>query len=178
MIIDVVFLVVVIWAIIKGYQKGLIIALFSIISLMVGLAAAIKLSSLAASMLKNSVNISSKWLPVVSFIVVFLLALLLVRFLATALEKMIELAMLGWLNRLGGIILYVVLYTLILSIVLFYSEKIDLINNETITASKTHPYIQPWGPWAINGIGKVIPVFNNMFHELEEFFGKAGAYHK
>ena len=178
MIIDVLFIILVIWAIIKGYQKGLIIALFSIVSLMVGLAAAIKLSTLAASILKDSVNISSKWLPVVSFVVVFLLVLLLVRFLATALEKMIELALLGWLNRLGGILLFVILYTVIFSIVLFYFDKINLLSDETLAASKTHPYIQPWGPWAINSIGKVIPLFHNMFHELEEFFGKAATMKK
>ena len=178
MIIDFLFLLLVIWAIIKGYQKGLIIALFSIVSLMVGLAAAIKLSTIAASFLKDSVNISSKWLPVVSFVVVFLLVLLLVRFVATALEKMVELALLGWLNRLGGIILFVILYTVIFSIVLFYSDKINLLSDETLAGSKTFPYIQPWGPWAINGIGKVIPLFQNMFRELEEFFGKAASLKK
>jgi membrane protein required for colicin V production len=90
---------------------------------------------------------------------------------AAAIEKTIELAMLGWLNRIGGILLYAALYTIILSVVLFYLEKINLLTQEAVAASATHKYLQSLGPRAINGIGVVIPFFKNMFHELERFFG-------
>ena len=63
MIIDLAFLVMLLFAIIKGLQKGLIIGLFSLIAFIVGLAAALKLSSVVASYLDNSTTISSKWLP-------------------------------------------------------------------------------------------------------------------
>src|SRR2546422_8153011 len=114
MIIDIVFTILILMAVIKGYRRGFIIAVFSIIALMVGLAAAIKLSTLVAAYIKDSVNVSAKWLPVISFVLVFLLAVLLVKLGATAIEKTIEFAMLGWVNRLAGILLYLVLYTVIL----------------------------------------------------------------
>lgn len=170
MLIDVIFLIVLILAIVKGFSKGLIVALFSLLALFVGLAAAIKLSTIAAEYLKDAVNVAAKWLPFISFIVVFVLAVLLVRLAAAAIEKGVELALLGWLNKIGGIILYVLLYVTVFSVLLFYGDKMQLISAETIAASKTWPYIAPWGPKAIEAIGKLIPWFSNMFAELEAFF--------
>ncbi len=171
MIIDLVFALLMLLAIYKGYRTGLIVAIFSIVALLVGLAAAVKLSTLVAAYLDNSLNVSARWLPVISFIGVFIAAVFLVRLGAAAIEKTIELAMLGWLNRIGGILLYAALYTIILSVLLFYLEKINLLTQEAVAASATHKYLQSLGPRAINAIGVVIPFFKNMFHELEKFFG-------
>ena len=49
MIIDLMAAIAVVFAIIKGYSKGLIVALFSVAGFIVGLAAALKLSSLVAA---------------------------------------------------------------------------------------------------------------------------------
>lgn len=171
MIIDIVFALLMLLAIYKGYRRGLIVAIFSIIALLVGLAAAVKLSTLVAAYLDNSLNVSARWLPVISFILVFIAAVFIVRLGAAAIEKTIELAMLGWLNRIGGILLYAALYTIILSVLLFYLEKINLLTQEAVLASATHKYLQSLGPRAINAIGVVIPFFKNMFHDLERFFG-------
>ncbi len=178
MIIDILFAIIIITALVKGYSKGFIVAVFSVIGLMVGLAAAIKLSAVVATHLKDSVNLSLKWLPVVSFIVVFLAAILLVRFGAAALQKAVELVMLGWLNRLAGIVLYSLLYIIIFSVVLFYLEKVHFITQESISNSYTYHFIQPWGPRAIESLGIVLPFFKNMFHELKTFFEAVAAKEK
>lgn len=170
MLIDIVFIIILVMAIFKGLRKGLILAIFSIIALLVGLAAAIKLSAVTAVYLKDSVNLSAKWLSVLSFVLVFMLAVIIVRLAARAIEKSVEWAQMGWINRIGGILLYASLYIIILSTVLFYLEKIHLITTETIADSATFNFIQPWGPNAINGLGKIIPAFRNMFFELEQFF--------
>lgn len=171
MIIDILFAIIVILALIKGYRNGVVVAIFSVIGLLVGLAAAIKLSTLVAEYLKDAVNISGKWLPVISFAIVFLAAVMLVRLGAAAIQKTLELVMLGWINRLAGIILYFMLYTIIFSVILFYADKVHLLTTATIVSSGTYNFIQPWGPRAIDSLGVVLPFFKNMFHELEQFFG-------
>ncbi len=172
MLIDLVFVAIVLLALVKGYTRGLIIAVFSLVALIAGAAAAVKLSALVASWLKSSIHAGARWLPVIAFVLVFLAVVLLVRLGAKALEKMVEMALLGWANRVAGMLLYFVVYTVILSIALFYAEKVHLIAAETIAGSKTYPFIQPWGPKLMDGIGRVVPFFSNMFHELEVFFAK------
>lgn len=170
MIIDIVVALFIILAVIKGYRQGLIVALFSVIAFIVGLAAALKLSVVVAGYIGNAVNISDKWLPIISFAVVFFIVVLLVRLGAKFIEKSVELAMLGWLNKLGGILLYAGLYILIFSILIFYADQLGFIKPETKNESVTYAYVQPWGPKLMEGLGKIIPIFKGMFKDLEDFF--------
>lgn len=168
--IDIIFALVMILAIVKGYQKGLVIALFSIIALIVGLAAALKLSAVVAVYLQRNVTISANWLPVISFALVFFAVVFLVHLGGKLIEKTFELALLGWANRLGGILLYAILYTIIFSVFLFYAGKMEVFEKATIEASQTYPLVQPLGPKVIDGLGKVLPIFKDMFMQLESFF--------
>ena len=170
MLIDIIFISLLVLALWKGFSKGFIVALFSVIALFVGLAAAMKLSAVAAELLKDTMEVSARWLAFLSFFLVFILAVFLVRLGAAAIEKMVEAMMLGWVNRLAGILLYAMMYTVILSVIIFYLEKVHLFSEASLASSKTYPFIRPWGPAAINGIGVIFPFFKNMFLELGNFF--------
>lgn len=170
MLIDFIFAALLIMALIKGYKKGFIIAIFSVIAFILGLAAALKLSAVVAEYLKDSVNVSAKWLPFLAFIIIFFVVVILVRLGAKLIEKAFQVVLLGWLNRIGGILLYAVLYLIILSIFIFYAEKLHLLQPSTIQNSQTYTFIQPWGPKVMDNFGKLIPPFKDMFTELGDFF--------
>ena len=172
MLIDIIFAIIIVLAVIKGFQKGLIVALFSFVAFFIGLAAALKLSAVVAGYLGKSVNISNQWLPIISFAVVFIIVIILVRLGAKMIEKSVQAVMLGWLNRVGGIIFFLAIYITIFSVLLFYAVQLNLLQPETINKSVSYEYVQPWGPKVINAIGQVIPIFKNMFAELEEFFAR------
>jgi membrane protein required for colicin V production len=172
MVIDIVLLVMLVMAVIKGLQRGIIVAVFSLIGLIVGIAAALKLSVLVAGWLEDSTNISSRWLPAISFLLVFVVVVLLIRLVANLIEASVKLALLGWVNKIGGALLYMIIYTLSYSVLLFFLVQLKLISEKTIAESVTYTYVEPWGPVVINGIGKIIPLFKDMFTELENFFGK------
>jgi membrane protein required for colicin V production len=170
MILDILFLVAVVLGAIKGLQRGFIIGIFSLIAIVVGLAAALKLSAIAAVYLEDSVNISSRWLPIVSFIGVFIVVVVVVRLVANILQKTVEFAFLGWLNRLGGALLYILLFSIVFSVLMFFAEQSHLIKEKTIADSKTYSWVEPIGPYIINGIGNVVPIFKDMFRQLQAFF--------
>lgn len=175
MLIDIIFAIIIVLAVIKGFQKGLIVALFSFVAFFIGLAAALKLSAVVAGYLGKSVNISNQWLPIISFAVVFIIVIILVRLGAKMIEKSVQAVMLGWLNRVGGIIFFLAIYITIFSVLLFYAGQLNLLQPETISKSVSYKYVQPLGPKIINAFGQVIPVFKDMFAQLEEFFGGLSA---
>jgi membrane protein required for colicin V production len=170
MLIDIIFAVFVVLALVKGYQSGLVVGLFSLVAVIIGLAAAMKLSTVVAGYIGRSVKVSDAWLPFISFVVVFLVVVLLIRMGARAIEKTVEMAMLGWVNKIGGIVFFVALYTVVFSVLLFYAEQMNMVKPETIHQSATYSFVQPWGPKAINGFASIIPIFKDMFGELEQFF--------
>lgn len=170
MIIDIIFLLLIALACYKGYTKGFIIAIFSVLGFIIGLAAALKLSTTVAAKLSEHTNLG-KWLPVLSFLLVFIGVVVLVNIAGKLIQKTFESIMLGWANRIAGIILYTILYSIIFSVFIFYAVQLLFIKIETLQTSLTYPYLQPLGPKVIGGFGIVIPWFKNMFAELEAFFG-------
>ena len=170
MFVDIIGLILLVWATFKGLRNGLIVGLFSFFAFIIGLAAALKLSAVAAEYIGTNTNIGKRWLPFIAFTAVFLIVVFLVRLGAKAIEGVLRIAMLGWLNKLGGIVLYTLLYFFIFSIILFYTAQLHLIKNETLETSVLYPYLQPLAPKIINALGSLLPFFQNMFSELEAFF--------
>jgi membrane protein required for colicin V production len=168
--IDIIFAILILMAVIKGIRKGLAVAVFSIIAYIVGLAAALKLSALVAVYLQQHISISNKWLPFISFALVFLLVVILVNWSGKLIEKSFEMVFLGWANKLGGVLVYVLLYSIIYSVLLFYAEKIKLFTAESIGQSIIYPYLRPWAPAVIEGFAVLIPWFKDSFKQLEDFF--------
>jgi membrane protein required for colicin V production len=170
MLIDLAFAALLILAIIKGYQKGLILAIFSILAFIIGLTAALKLSAVVAAYLQDNITVSSRWLPFIAFVLVFLIVVLLVRLGAGLIEKTFQVLLLGWANRIGGILLYTALYLIILSIFIFYAEKLKLLQPASIQSSVTYAFIEPWGPKLMDKIGSLVPMFKDTFTQLGDFF--------
>jgi membrane protein required for colicin V production len=78
---------------------------------------------------------------------------LLAKIGAKIIEKSLQLVMLGWLNKLAGIFLFASLYIIILSIVLFYFDRLGFIKPETFATSKSYFLIKPWAPKFIEILG-------------------------
>lgn len=174
MLIDIIALALFLLALFKGLRKGLIVALFSFLAYFIGLAAALKLSVAMAEYIGSNVTVSQRWLPFIAFLLVFLAVVLLVRLGAKLLEGLVQTVLLGWANRLGGFLLYVLVYFFIYSILLFYAAQLHLIKPATIQSSSTYDWIEPYAPGLISWLGAVVPLFKNMFAELLRFFAAAG----
>lgn len=168
--IDILFYIILLLAVIKGWRRGLLVALFSVVCCLLGLAAAVKLSAAVAAHLGSGLQISSRWLPVIAFILVFTAVALLVRWFANLLENVLKMVFLEWLNKLGGILLFILLYISIYSVILFYGTHAQIISANAVNASHVYPLIAPWGPGVIHFIEKFIPFGQDMFAVLETFF--------
>lgn len=172
MAIDILFAVIMAFAVYKGFTRGLIVAVFSLVAFILGMAAALKLSAVLAEYLAGH-GMHGRWWPVLCFIGIFLAVVILVRIGAAALEKVVQWSMLGWINRLGGIILYAAVYVIIYSVLLWLANQLYWLSPEMKLQSAVYPYIEPIGPKMMEQMGKIIPVFRDVFAELEGFFEKA-----
>lgn len=170
MFIDLVVLITVVLALVKGYSKGVIMALFNTLSLIIGLAAAVKFSAIIAPVISEKLDTGEQFTPIISFLLIFIAVLLVIRFVGKALEKTFETASIGFINRASGALLYLLVYLSVLSVLFFYIEKTGLVRKEVQEASITWEWIMPWGPAVLDGIGLLIPYFKNMFDTLNDFF--------
>ncbi|HSK12805.1 MAG TPA: CvpA family protein [Phnomibacter sp.] len=172
MFIDVLVIIAVGMALFKGYSKGLIMALFSTLGLLIGLAAAVRFSSIAAWYLSEEFDISPSYAPILAFLLVFMAATIIVRLIGKAVEKTLESIDIGFLNKVGGITLYLFLYLAVASVLVYYLEKTGILDDDLVQQSVTYHWIAPWGPMILDGLGLIIPWFRDMFDELNRFFDK------
>ena len=170
MVIDILFALTLLLAVFKGWSKGLIVGAFSLLGLILGAAAALKLSGQFALYMNREIGHPSPLWPVVAFVVIFLVVALVVRLVATMLEKALQLAMMGWINRVGGIILYGLAYVIIFSILVWFANQMYLIPPTMKAQSRTYDWIAPLGPRVVSLSGKLIPWFRDNFEQLETFF--------
>ena len=170
MFIDIPYFIMLLLAAYKGYNKGLIVAVFSFVGMIVGLAAAIKLSAFVGNWLHTNTHISATWLPGLSFIVVFIGFVILIRLIAGILRKSVQFMLMGWADKLGGVLLYAALYTMIFSVVLFYALQLKVLTEESIATSKCYGFVKPWASFVMNSLGKVFPIFKGLFTQLENYF--------
>ncbi len=168
--IDAAFAIIVCIGIFKGWRKGLVSALCSLLGFIIGIAAALKLSGSLARWLTVEYPSSAKWVPFVSFTLVFLLTVLAVRFIGKSVETVLNTAQIGWLNKLGGVVIYAFLYIIVYSVFLFFLIRLKIIETAATENSVTYSYLQPIPSRAMKTIGECIPFFKNTFQDLQQFF--------
>lgn len=154
-------------AVFRGLREGFIKALCAFVGMILGLAAAMKLSAvLAQRWFENP----APWVPFACFIIVFLVVVFAVHLIGRLIEGSMKLVMMGWLNRLMGVVLYVLLYAVIASVILFYLGNLGWLSQDALDNSVLYPFFKPIGPIVVDKLSILIPVFKDVFTGLQEFF--------
>jgi len=124
-VIDLVFLILLLWAAYKGFTKGFIIQLATLAALLLGIVGAIKFSDITSGYIVKHFEISQQYLQILSFAITFIIIVILVHFLARLINKLLDAIALGIVNRILGIIFSVLKTAFIISIVLVLVNKAD-----------------------------------------------------
>lgn len=116
---------------VRGFKKGLIDQVVSIAALLLGIWVAIRFSDFTANLLITKFNFTSEYISVISFVITFAAAVVGVHFVGKLAEKLIDMVALGFVNRLAGFAVGVLLWGFILSVVLSVVDKFNLMSDET-----------------------------------------------
>ena len=127
-VLDIIILCFVALLLVNGIRKGFIISLASLIALVLGIYAAVFFSNYIRDLLVQHVHPSSTWLPILSFVITFLIVVIIVMLLAKALEKLVDVVGMGFLNKLAGAIFGVIKAVLLLSIIFYIIHSVDTEN--------------------------------------------------
>jgi len=124
--IDVVLAIILIIAAIQGFRKGFIVEIASLAALILGIWGAIKFSDWTAGFLSNTMDLHSKHIVTIAFIVTFIAIVVIIHLLGRMLDNVVKAVALGFLNRLAGIIFGVLKTAVILSIFLLLFDAVDV----------------------------------------------------
>lgn len=133
--IDIVFAVLLCYALYKGIKNGLFVELASLIALIAGIFVAIKFSYVVKNILEPKVTWEPKYIEIIAFALTFILVVVLIHLSAKLLTKIADFAYLGWINKLAGAIFSALKTILLLSIVILLFEKVNI--NNTLVKQET-----------------------------------------
>jgi len=140
-VIDVLLWVLLIVGAVRGFFKGLIMAMFNLLSYLAGVVVAVKFSRYASVRLDQWAPGLHRWWPILGFFLVFACVILLVRRAGKGVQNIAEGLALGWVNRLGGVLFYCLLYVTLYSIAIYYGAKLHLFGTATLKESSTYPFL-------------------------------------
>jgi membrane protein required for colicin V production len=100
--IDLIIALVLAWFAYRGYSKGLVIELVSLVALVLGIYVAMFFSDVTADFLVEYFNVGKKYLSLIAFVLTFILVVIGVVTIGRVLEKVIDILLLGFLNKLTG----------------------------------------------------------------------------
>lgn len=126
-VLDIILLICFVPAIITGIRKGFIAQVISIISIVAGVWLSFRFSELLSGWIGQWIHTSQSLLQVIAFIIILILVILAFTALGKLLEATIRIILLGWLNRLLGVIFAILKYVLIIGLILM---AFDWINSE------------------------------------------------
>lgn len=156
-IIDIIIVVLLILAAFSGFRNGLIVELASLAALVLGIWGAFEFSDITSEFLVENFNMQSRHLNIISFIITFIVIVILVHIVGHTINKIIEAAMLGFINRLAGLVFGVLKSALILSIILLVIDRVEddvnIIPDSKIANSKLYEPIRDFAP-------SIIPFIN------------------
>jgi membrane protein required for colicin V production len=123
-IFDIVFALLFCIALYSGIKQGLIMQVTALLAIFLGIYLAAKFSSMLAKWI-TGFGVGSQAVSIISFTLAFIGVIILARLAGHVVQKIVRIAMLGWLNRLLGAVFSLAKMAFLISITLFIINSVD-----------------------------------------------------
>jgi membrane protein required for colicin V production len=166
---DILFLLPLALFIVIGYRKGLIIEITTLIALLIGIIASLKLTFYIVEVFSNFFQ-KSPYLPYVAFVLVFICFYMLVYLIGKKADNLLKAMNLNFFNRIAGAILGGVKIILIFSFLVWLTDLTNLIPQSKLDKSFFYRYFHDFAPAVVSFISSMIPYVKGIIGEIEAFF--------
>jgi membrane protein required for colicin V production len=138
-ILDIILLICFIPAVIRGISKGFVEQLIALLSIIIGAWVAYHFGGTLSEWAAGYLQVNEKVLNVICFTLIIIVAVVLLFLVGRLITGVIKIVMLGWLNRLLGVVFALLKVALVLGLLvtLFTSlnDIFGLVKQETLDSS-------------------------------------------
>ena len=141
-IFDVIVIAALVWSAISGFSKGFVVQVFSLAALVLGVFIAYKLSHFVAGFISDSLSTDPAFTSVIAFAITFVGVWVLIYMAGKIAHQIVQVVMMGLINRILGVAFALLKVTLVLGILLVIFENLNagikILPQETIEKSVTY----------------------------------------
>ncbi len=128
-----------------GIKNGLVKQLVALAVVFFGIKLSIRFAAPVSEWVLQHLQISEFWAKTISFILVFFVVAIVLSLLGRIVEKILQITLLGWLNRLLGIVATFCLFALLLSVLAYFVDSanniLEFIPKEKLEESRFFPML-------------------------------------
>lgn len=142
----------------KGWKKGLILEVVTLLAFGVGIYGAMHFSDFTADHLQDFMEIKPQYLNTIAFVLTFILLAILVNIIGKLVTKAVHEMNLGFFNKLGGLAFGAAKGLLLCStfvLVLNNLQILGLVKEEVKKESYLYPYVEKTVPYLYKGFDLV-----------------------
>jgi membrane protein required for colicin V production len=159
---------------IKGFIRGIVIEIFTLVGMVVAYIIAIREMSFLSNLLVTKLHLPDILASSIAFLVLFIGIVFLFRWLAGALKLFARWTFIGWLDSLGGMIFGLFKGALIASLLILLISLLPLSSEiqKQQEASFLFKPIRSVAPLVFNTLKRIIPHSKDFYEELKESIKK------
>lgn len=162
MVIDIMLVITMLYGFYLGFSKGIISTVFSVVSLLFGVMAALKFGPATTDFLKKAFDSQNPLMFLAGMLLTFVVVMIIIRTIARALEGILKTANINVINQLMGGVLLSGFLIVLFSVLVWFGDQARVIDAGTKQTSLTYKYIEN-----IPGQAKEIAYrFKPMFEEF------------
>lgn len=147
-----------------GIKNGLVRQLVAVAVIYFGITLSLRFSAPVAQWIVEHVNMNEFWAKTVSFILVFFVVSLVLGLLGKLVEKIIQISLLGWLNKLLGIVASLFVFALVIAAIVYF---VDSANNMLNFIPKEKIEESQFYPWLLDFAKEIFPRFKEFTHSVQ-----------
>ncbi len=164
---DLILIIPLIAGAVRGFTKGLIMEVISFIAFILAIVGGFKLMDAGVGYISEHTNMSNNILPVVSFILIFILILLLVHFIGRLIKLLFHLTPLGMFDSIGGAVLGLIKWAFGVSLILWLCAILGF-TLPTETNSWVYQNLQGFAPMVIEKSKTLFPFIQELFDSVKD----------
>ncbi len=171
MAIDIILIIFTIYGFWVGFSRGIIGTVFTVLSYVFGVLAAMKLSPSVTRLLEEQFY-ASPFMFIAGFLLTFIGTMALLRLIGRSLEGVLKSVNINIVNQVMGGTLSAAFMILIFSVLMSFAEASKMVDDKTVQTSMSYPYVKQFPKQMKVVYEKAKPIFLTFWDESTEFMDR------
>jgi membrane protein required for colicin V production len=168
MLIDILFFATIAYGFFKGFNEGFINSAFSVLSIVIALMAAFKLSPYMTEMLEKGFNIYNPFMFLAGFLVTFFLTKWLLRFGGEFVTGVLQAGQVNLVNQIVGAGILTLLFSFFFSVLVWFADSVRIITPEVKATSMSYRLLEPLREAGFKLLGDAKPIFQQFLTRTDK----------